>query len=463
MFLCIWTAVHLNLPEHKKEHEQRMRKVGWLVLGLLAPEVVAWNAFEQRRDVKRLTQDMRKLYLQQHGMEEDVKKKPWYHTMASWWRTARRAQWLKRGWHKTKVFFLCEAEELPLPPNGDWPTSTDKDAAEAYWTDLHSWYVIMGGIAFDTSSASKPFLPESRERIVLTAEGILKLAEYWPDLLPRLSQGDIEDKSKSDGLAKLITCWQATWFCVQCICRLTQGFSISLLELNVFGHAICALLIYMLWWTKPKDISEPTKIVGNNSHSVAAWMCNLSTIGRPLLYDQRWRRISQIDGPFTYYLAITFIPYLVHDGQETRPLCHWYSPEVVHYPIWYLKAPYCLHIAGTDWRVETRGDREIDSDSTYVTVDTLTANRLSLIRQLSKTPNYTESIHSNGDFVRYRSRNWRVNFDIIDDNLLPWEYIGGITLACGLYGGLHATAWLVRKLMDKTVTQTTWSPRAVLH
>lgn len=38
----------------------------------------------------------------------------------------------------------------------------------------------------------------------------------------------------------------------------TQRSPISLLELNTFGHAVCALLIYLCWWKKPLDISDTT-------------------------------------------------------------------------------------------------------------------------------------------------------------------------------------------------------------
>ncbi|SPO07084.1 uncharacterized protein DNG_09778 [Cephalotrichum gorgonifer] len=55
-----------------------------------------------------------------------------------------------------------------------------------------------------------------------------------------------------------------TWFCAQCITRLEQQLSISLLELNTFGHAICTLLVYCLWWSKPLDIAEPEIIPVEN-------------------------------------------------------------------------------------------------------------------------------------------------------------------------------------------------------
>jgi len=45
--LCVWTAVHLNVPEydkHKKKawpSRQFWRKVGWLVIDVFAPELVS--------------------------------------------------------------------------------------------------------------------------------------------------------------------------------------------------------------------------------------------------------------------------------------------------------------------------------------------------------------------------------------------------------------------------------------
>ena len=41
MGLCVWTAVHLNVPGHHKTRQQILRKAGWLIMGLLAPELVS--------------------------------------------------------------------------------------------------------------------------------------------------------------------------------------------------------------------------------------------------------------------------------------------------------------------------------------------------------------------------------------------------------------------------------------
>jgi hypothetical protein len=45
MGICVWSAVHLNIPEQGKSNRQFGLKVGWLIVGLLAPEMVwiLWN------------------------------------------------------------------------------------------------------------------------------------------------------------------------------------------------------------------------------------------------------------------------------------------------------------------------------------------------------------------------------------------------------------------------------------
>ena len=46
MLLCVWTAVHLNVaPIEEGFWKPKLRKVGWLILALLAPEVIAYTAW----------------------------------------------------------------------------------------------------------------------------------------------------------------------------------------------------------------------------------------------------------------------------------------------------------------------------------------------------------------------------------------------------------------------------------
>jgi len=116
LFFCIWTTVHLNLPMHKKESRQVYRKILWLVIGLLAPELVVWNAWMQRSQTKALTDAMR------------------------------------------DMGFASPRENQELCHNRVHP-----------WTDVHSWYVIMGGLAFEDNAVEElQFMPGTRQRMTLT-------------------------------------------------------------------------------------------------------------------------------------------------------------------------------------------------------------------------------------------------------------------------------------------------------
>ena len=142
----------------------------------------------------------------------------------------------------------------------------------SHWTLVHSHYVLMGGFAFEPPSNKKTFLPLNLTRLTLTPAAVEFLAHNEPTLIPNISKEEINDKSKASALAKTLVCLQASWFCFQCITRIQQGFAITLLELNTFAHAICTLLIYILWWNKPLDIEEPTIIRGENADIICAMM-----------------------------------------------------------------------------------------------------------------------------------------------------------------------------------------------
>ena len=138
----------------------------------------------------------------------------------------------------------------------------------------------MGGYAPDVSENPQPRVwPERVDRLTLSSKAVVACLASQDDefrgLLPFLSKDEIWDKSKANSLAKAIVCIQAVWFCAQVIGRLVQGMPISLLELNTLAHALCALLVYLLWWSKPLDIQEPTVISASKSDTAR----NLCVLG----------------------------------------------------------------------------------------------------------------------------------------------------------------------------------------
>ncbi|KAK3323253.1 hypothetical protein B0T19DRAFT_401590 [Cercophora scortea] len=95
LLLCVYTAIHLNIPAtNDTKRWLYLRKAKWLVLAMLAPEIVVYIAWCQRQRVKEL------------------------HTVA------------------TELFEELERREPPKKRTHPW-------------TMTHSWYAYMGGFAFD--------------------------------------------------------------------------------------------------------------------------------------------------------------------------------------------------------------------------------------------------------------------------------------------------------------------------
>lgn len=114
----------------------------------------------------------------------------------------------------------------------------------------------MGGIAIDVDDRGPrndtPFADIKVERFTLTARGVIQLAECG--IILDIRAEDIKDKSKADSLAKIIVVLQAIWMFVQTAGRLIARLPVTLLEVHTVAHALCALLMYYIWWHKPRQV-----------------------------------------------------------------------------------------------------------------------------------------------------------------------------------------------------------------
>jgi hypothetical protein len=75
-------------------------------------------------------------------------------------------------------------------------------------------------------------------------------------IVPVLSEEDINDRSKGDGLSKGLVVLQTGWFVVQCIARKAQGLVITQLELGTLAFAVLNGVMYYLWWNKPLGVNR---------------------------------------------------------------------------------------------------------------------------------------------------------------------------------------------------------------
>jgi hypothetical protein len=73
------------------------------------------------------------------------------------------------------------------------------------------------------------------------------------DQLPALTEDDLEGKNRADTLLNLLALGQIVWFVIQLIERLYYHRTTQL-EIVTFAFSICAAIIFVLVWNKPKDV-----------------------------------------------------------------------------------------------------------------------------------------------------------------------------------------------------------------
>ncbi|KAL6831778.1 hypothetical protein V8C40DRAFT_263072 [Trichoderma camerunense] len=85
--------------------------------------------------------------------------------------------------------------------------------------------------------------------------------------MPKIKEEAIDDKSKSDGLVKIIAVLQVLWLVVQLIVRTIDDLHFTQLEITTVAFAATAVIIYSIDFIKPKDVNVPfyidiEKVVG---------------------------------------------------------------------------------------------------------------------------------------------------------------------------------------------------------
>jgi len=260
LVLCVWTAVHLNIPEHGKSGAQSRRKILWILVGIFVPELVVWIAWDQNREARALHSEVKRALGQKEplGVYGKVRER------------VRRVV--------EKIGMKSEGDLEKAVDDGH-PSVAANPLRTHHWTMTHSFFAAMGGFVFDADALRHKALPGGRKRATLSSPAIVRLATVAPHLLPDISVNVINDKSKSSKLAQTVVALQASWFLVQCISRMAMGLTISLLELNTLTHCLCALAAYLLWWDKPLDIQESMFIHGEDADLLCAGMFLKSTLG----------------------------------------------------------------------------------------------------------------------------------------------------------------------------------------
>ena len=124
----------------------------------------------------------------------------------------------------------------------------------------HGFFIIMGGFhLFERNSESKnddqSISPEANDPLhPLLADDLTRDDIYS---FTMLTKAEIEDKGKSDWLAKSLILLQTLWFIIQCIACGIEHLPLTHLEIITLAYMVMNFVIYIFWWYKPLNVNRP--------------------------------------------------------------------------------------------------------------------------------------------------------------------------------------------------------------
>jgi len=124
------------------------------------------------------------------------------------------------------------------------------------WTQCHGFFAIMGGFTLSKDSkASRILMPDQ----------LKSLSDADEISFPEITEKEIQDKSKGDGLSKGLAIVQTGWFVLQCIARGVERLPVTELEIVTLAFALLNFATYVLWWNKPLNVRCGVRIVSRAS------------------------------------------------------------------------------------------------------------------------------------------------------------------------------------------------------
>ncbi|KAK3941434.1 hypothetical protein QBC46DRAFT_286216 [Diplogelasinospora grovesii] len=237
LFACVYTALHLSVPEKTDFRSVLISKATWMLTALLAPEIVLWTAADQCIKAFRLRNELRKLQNESEMVDKEFNFDLKYAFFVVMGGMGIKMSDIYEVYHPAEVGSF----EL-IMRNGLYGVLTD------------SW----------RGPGDQAFLRNRTSIIRVTSRGILDLARR--DIWIYINTAKIDDKSKANWMQKALVLFQVTWMATTCIARRAYGLPLALLEVHTMVHVICAITMYMFWLKKPLDIKVPE-----------------------LVYDARWK------------------------------------------------------------------------------------------------------------------------------------------------------------------------------
>ncbi|KAH8661612.1 hypothetical protein BGZ60DRAFT_413558 [Tricladium varicosporioides] len=154
----------------------------------------------------------------------------------------------------------------------DFLESASADSELSYWSMTHAQFIVMGGFALRKHGMYKSV--DATTFLELVQSGCVKV----PDIL----KVDIEERSKANGLVKLLACLQSLSLTANIISRWIQHLTVTPLEILTLSLVFSGLTLYFLWWDKPMDVRLPIILEPHASLSQVAESTLISSWEHPI-------------------------------------------------------------------------------------------------------------------------------------------------------------------------------------
>ncbi|KAK7424473.1 hypothetical protein QQX98_000438 [Neonectria punicea] len=204
---CIYTALHLDLPENSAWYHVLWSKAQWVMLTLFAPEIVLYIAADQLQQAWKLRRKLRHL----QTLSDTVDKNFNFDL-------------------KYAFFVIMRGINVDIEDILSFPDLNPKA------------YHHFANMEYPRSACVSP-------------HAVIRLAQRGHWLY--ISNKQIDDKSKADYIQKALVLTQILWMVTQCITRYICDLPLTLLEVHTIIHVVCAVFLYACWFQKPLNVQEP--------------------------------------------------------------------------------------------------------------------------------------------------------------------------------------------------------------
>jgi hypothetical protein len=303
---------------------------------------------------------------------------------------------------------------------------TQMDQNTIPWTLSTTFYAISGAIILES---------DHEKDMTVEVDELEHLAIEKPtDLIP-IQRAALQDPGRASGLAKMITCTQAFWFCSQCIARLSQNMAISLIELNTFVHCVSAFFIYGFWWHKPYEVESYLYL---NSIELLQDYLLINCLGGTYILDHslatpNWYPAC-ISARNSDGLLFTIVTAMIHSASTSRMSS-------------YRTIKYGSMIPGTGFSISIRSDEGLeDRHDVLISVSVLPYwERLWCMRSNLRFSPQIFKARSRYSYAVFSRSTRTSNFeeDFLDITVGEFGKMVPIvlTLTFLVYGGVHLLAW----------------------